>query len=836
MRTREKTEREYKQTHSIMNISYNWLKNYLKSDLTAEEASVILTDIGLEIEDFEKLEAVKGGLKGVVVGQVLTCEDHPDSDHLHITTVDVGAEEPLNIVCGAANCRQGLKVMCATVGAELHPIGSEEVFRIKRSKIRGVESLGMLCAEDELGIGTSHDGIMELDAEAVPGTPAMEYLRLTDDYRLGIGLTPNRIDAASHYGVARDLCAYLRSQGRQAELVLPSVEGFKVDNTSRATKVRVERPEAAPRYAGVNISGVKVAPSPQWLQNALRAIGINPKNNVVDVTNYVLHELCQPLHSFDADRIEGDEVVVRTCPEGTKFRTLDGVERTLSENDLMICDAEKPMCIAGVFGGEHSGVSENTTNVFLESAYFNPVWVRKTAKRHALSTDASFRFERGIDPNITVYALKRAAMLIQEVAGGEITSEITDLYPAPVAPFAIDITFEYIDNLIGKRIGREMICEILCDLGIEITDKREDGLSVEVPAYRVDVQRPADLVEEILRIYGYNNVEIPEHVNSTLSYEQKPNRDKLRNMVSDMLSACGFAEIMNNSLTKSSYYENSEVFPAANCVKIMNPLSADLGVMRQTSLFGMLEVVELNVNHKAQSVKIYEFGNTYTYAPERKEEGGLAPYSEGMRLAVAISGAQTTQSWNSKAEVSNFFNLKAIAEKILRRFGMDIYTLRSEPITNELYSEGLSLKAGNKELLQIVTISPALRKRFDLKGEVYYLDIDFDTLLKYTRKHKVTAHELAKFPAVKRDLALLVDVAVSYSDLRQIAFQTEKKLLKDVTLFDVYTGDKLEAGKKSYALGFVLQDESRTLDDKAIENTMNKLIDAFTKKAGATIR
>ena len=819
-----------------MNISYNWLKNYLKSDLTAEEASVILTDIGLEIEDFEKLEAVKGGLKGVVVGEVLTCEDHPDSDHLHITTVDVGAEEPLGIVCGAANCRKGLKVMCATVGAELHPINSEEVFKIKRSKIRGVESLGMLCAEDELGIGASHDGIMELDQDAIPGTPAMEYLRLTDDYRLGIGLTPNRIDAASHYGVARDLCAYLRSQGRSAELVLPSVEAFKVDNTSRVTKVRVENTEAAPRYAGVNISGVKVAPSPQWLQNSLRAIGINPKNNVVDVTNYVLHELCQPLHSFDADKIEGDEVVVRTCPEGTKFRTLDGVERTLSERDLMICDSQKPMCIAGVFGGEHSGVSESTTNVFLESAYFNPVWVRKTAKRHALSTDASFRFERGIDPNITVYALKRAALLIKELAGGEITSEITDLYPAPVAPFAIDITFDYINNLIGKKIGNETICEILRDLGIEIVRESEEGLSVLVPAYRVDVQRPADLVEEILRIYGYNNVEIPEHVNSTLSYEQKPNRDKLRNMVSDMLSACGFAEVMNNSLSKSSYYENSEVFPIANCVKIINPLSADLGVMRQTLLYGLLEVVSLNVNHKAQSVKIYEFGNTYSYAPERKEEGGLAPYSEGSRLAVAISGAQTAQSWNSKATASDFFSLKAVAEKILRRFGMDIYQLRSEPLANELYSEGLSLKAGNKELLQIATVSPKVRKMFDLKGEVYYLDIDFDTLLKYTRKHKVTAHELAKFPAVKRDLALLVDSGVSYAELRQIAFQTEKKLLRDVTLFDVYTGDKLEAGKKSYALGFILQDESRTLDDKTIDNTMNRLIDAFTKKAGATIR
>ncbi len=819
-----------------MNISFNWLKNYLDSDLTAQEASVILTDIGLEIEEFEKIEAVRGGLKGVVVGQVLTCIDHPDSDHLHITTVDVGADEPLGIVCGAANCRAGLKVMVATVGAELYPIDSDEVFKIKRSKIRGVESLGMLCAEDELGIGRSHEGIMELDENAVPGTPAMEYLSLTDDYRLAIGLTPNRIDAASHYGVARDLAAYLRSQGRKADLHLPSVDEWKVDNTSKATKVRVECTEGAPRYAGVNISGVKIAPSPQWLQNALRAIGINPKNNVVDVTNYVLHELCQPLHSFDADKIEGNEVVVRTCAEGTKFRTLDGVERTLSANDLMICDAEKPMCIAGVFGGEHSGVSDQTTNVFLESAYFNPVWVRKTAKRHALSTDASFRFERGIDPNITIYALKRAAMLIKELAGGEITSEITDICPAPVAPFKIDITYNYINNLIGKEIGNEAIKEILKDLEIAITAESEEGLSVEVPAYRVDVQRPADLVEEILRIYGYNNVEIPTHVNSTLSYEPKPNKDKLRNMVSDMLSAQGFAEVMNNSLTKSSYYEQSEAFPASSCVKIMNPLSADLGVMRQTLLYGLLEVIELNVNRKVQNLKIYEFGNTYTYNAERKEDGGLAPYNESYRLAVAVAGNHTSQSWNSKGEATDFFRLKAVAEKILRRFGMDIYTLRSEPLSNEIFAEGLVLKAGNKELALIGTVSSKVRKTFDLKGDVYYLDIDFDTLLKYTRKHKVQVTELPKFPAVKRDLALLVDSATTYAELRAIAFQTEKKLLKDVSLFDVYTGDKLEAGKKSYALAFILQDESRTLDDKTIDNTMNKLIDAFAKKAGATIR
>ncbi|MBR7102697.1 MAG: phenylalanine--tRNA ligase subunit beta, partial [Tidjanibacter sp.] len=608
-----------------MNISFKWLKEYLHSDLTAEEATTILTDIGLEIEGFEKVESIKGGLAGVVVGEVVTCTNHPDSDHLHLTTVDVGTGEPLQIVCGASNCRQGLKVMVATIGTTLHPIDSEEEFKIKKSKIRGVESFGMLCAEDELGIGRDHAGIMELRPDAVVGTPAKEYLGLEEDYLLEIGLTPNRVDAASHYGVARDLAAYLRAAGRPVELTRPAVDAWKVDNNSFATEVVVEDTEGAPRYAGVNISGVTVAPSPEWLQNYLRVIGINPKNNVVDVTNFVLHELCQPLHSFDADKIEGNKIVVRTCPEGTKFTTLDGIERTLSETDLMICDASKPMRIAGVFGGADSGVTDSTRNVFLESAYFNPVRVRKSAKRHGLNTDSSFRFERGIDPCNTVYALKRAALLIKELAGGEITSEIVDICSDTFEPFRFDITFKQINSLIGKEIPEHTVREILAALEVAIEAEKEGTLSVAVPRYRVDVQRPADLIEDILRIYGYNNVEIPERMSSSLSYVQKPDKERLTNMASDMLSSMGFTETMSNSLTKGAYYEDLKAYPAENCVKIMNPLSADLGVMRQTLLFNMMEAVQLNTNHRQADLKLYEFGNCYYYNASRKEEGGLAP-------------------------------------------------------------------------------------------------------------------------------------------------------------------------------------------------------------------
>ena len=818
-----------------MNISFKWLKDYLKSDLTAEEAATILTDIGLEIEGFERVESIKGGLAGVVVGEVLTCTNHPDSDHLHLTTVDVGSGEPLQIVCGASNCRQGLKVMVATIGTTLHPIDSEEEFKIKKSKIRGVESFGMLCAEDELGIGRDHAGIMELNPEAVVGTPAKEYLGLEEDYLLEIGLTPNRVDAASHYGVARDLAAYLRAAGRPVSLSLPSVEEWKVDNTSFATEVVVEDKEGAPRYAGVNISGVTVAPSPEWLQNYLRVIGINPKNNVVDVTNFVLHELCQPLHSFDADKIEGNKIVVRTCAEGTKFTTLDGTERTLAEADLMICDASKPMCIAGVFGGADSGVTDSTRNVFLESAYFNPVRVRKSAKRHGLNTDSSFRFERGIDPCNTIYALKRAALLIKELAGGEITSEITDICSDTFEPFRFDITFKQINSLIGKEIPEATVREILAALEVAVEAENGGTLSVAVPRYRVDVQRPADLIEDILRIYGYNNVEIPERMSSSLSYVQKPDKERLTNLVADMLSSMGFTETMSNSLTKAAYYEDLKAYPAENCVKIMNPLSADLGVMRQTLLFNMMEAVQLNTNHRQADLKLYEFGNCYYFNPSRKEEGGLAPYSERGRLAILVTGQQQAQSWNVKGAQSDYFFLKSVAEKLLRRFGVDIYSLQCRGTESDLYDEAVSFGQG-KELFTIGSVSSKIRKMFDIKAEVYFLEMEWDTLLRNTKKHKVSASELPKFPEVKRDLALLVDAGVTFEELRRMAFGVEKKLLKSVSLFDVYQGDKLPAGKKSYALTFILRDNERTLDDKTIERIMNNLIKQYTDKAGAQIR
>ena len=820
-----------------MNVSYNWLKRYIETDLSAERIAEILTELGLEVEDFEKIETIKGGLKGVVVGEVLTCEDHPDSDHLHITTVDVGGEAPLQIVCGAANCRKGLKVMCATVGSVLYPIDSDEEFKIKRSKIRGVESLGMLCAEDELGIGRNHEGIMELPAEAVVGTPAKEYLHIADDYLIGIGLTPNRVDAASHIGVARDLVAYLRSRGEKAELKLPSVDGFKVDDKSRTITVEVKNSEAAPRYAGITVSGCKIAPSPEWMQNELRAAGINPKNNLVDITNYVLFELGQPLHAFDADKIEGGKVVVRSAEEGEKFVTLDGVERTLTANDLMICSAERPMCIAGVYGGLDSGISDETVNVFIESAYFHPVWVRKTAKRFGLNTDASFRFERGIDPNIQVYALKRAAMLMQELAGGRITSEIIDINPTPAAHFEFDFSLERACRLIGKQIPEQTILTILSALEVEVRGREGDVLKVAVPPYRVDVQREADLVEDVLRVYGYNNIEISDHVNSTLSYAPKPDKARLQNVASDFLTSNGYTEIMSNSLTKASYYEASQSYPVERCVRIMNPLSQDLNVMRQTLMFNALEAVELNVNRRNQNLKMYEVGNCYAYAAEKaSEENALAKYEESYRLAITVTGQATQLSWNSKAEGSSFFTLRAMVEKLLKRFGVDIYALQSESLACDLYADAIVFKQGPKEVVRMGVVSPAVRKRFDIKQDVYFAEIDFDQLIKMTKKSKIQFKELSKFPEVKRDLALLVDKGVSFSQLRSIAFATEKKLLKSVSLFDVYEGDKLPEGKKSYALSFILEDKNQTLTDKQIERTMANLQSQFEQKAGAEVR
>ena len=820
-----------------MNISFNWLKRYLDTDIPAERMAEILTELGLEVEEFEKIETIKGGLNGVVVGEVLTCEDHPDSDHLHITTVDVGAEAPLQIVCGAANCRKGLKVMCATVGAVLYPIDSDEEFKIKRSKIRGVESLGMLCAEDELGIGRNHEGIMELPEDAVVGTPAKEYLHIADDYLIGIGLTPNRVDAASHIGVARDLAAYLKSRGERAEYKLPSVEGFKVNDTSRTIEVEVVNSEAAPRYAGITVSGCKIAPSPEWMQNELRAAGINPKNNLVDITNYVLFELGQPLHAFDADKIEGGKVVVRSAVEGEKFVTLDGVERTLTANDLMICSAERPMCIAGVYGGMDSGISDETVNVFIESAYFHPVWVRKTAKRFGINTDASFRFERGVDPNIQVFALKRAAMLMQELAGGKITSEIIDINPNPAKHFEFEFSLDRARKLIGKDIPEDTILTILGNLEVEVRGREGNVLQVAVPPYRVDVQREADLIEDVLRVYGYNNVEISDHVNSTLSYAPKPDKSRLQNMASDYLSANGFTEIMSNSLTKSSYYEGCSSHPAERCVRILNPLSQDLNVMRQTLLFNALEAVELNVNRRNGNLKMYEVGNCYAYAAEKaSEENTLAKYEESFRIGITVTGLATQLSWNSKAETSSFFTLRAAVERLLKRFGVDIYSLQCESLESDLYADAIVFKQGPKEVLRMGVVSPIVRKKFDIKQEVYFAEIDFDQLIKMTKKAKVQFKELSKFPEVKRDLALLVNKGVTFSQLRSIAFATEKKLLKSVSLFDVYEGDKLPEGKKSYALSFILEDKNQTLTDKQIERTMANIQAQLEQKCGAEVR
>lgn len=821
-----------------MKISYEWLKSYIQSDLTIEEISTTLTQIGLEVDGIEKKETIRGGLEGVVVGEVLTCEAHPDSDHLHLTTVAAGTAEPLQIVCGAANVAKGQKVLVATIGTTLYPVGDTEGFKIKKSKIRGTESFGMICAEDELGIGVSHDGIMVLPDEAVPGTPASVFLEIKEDYIIEIGLTPNRADAASHYGVARDLAAYLRSHDKPVTLTLPDVSTLRTGGLGHQPAIRIENAEAAPRYAGITISGIEVKPSPEWMQNSLRAIGINPKNNIVDITNFVLHETGQPLHAFDADRIEGGEVVVRTCPEGTKFKTLDGVERTLSDRDLMICDAVKPMCIAGVFGGEESGVSEKTTNIFLESAYFNPVWIRKSARRHGLNTDASFRFERGIDPNITIYALKRAASLITELAGGVVSSDIADIISMPevTAPFRFDISYDKINSLTGKEIPAETVKKILGALEIMLEGEQEGVLSVAVPPYRVDVRRDADLIEDILRLYGYDNIEIPSRVTLAISTDKRPGKEQIVHATAQYLTANGFNEIMSNSLTKHSYYEGLTSYPAAQCVKILNPLSADLNVMRQTLLFHALEAVTLNTNHRSPNLRLYEFGNVYSYDSSKSSEGGLAPYTENYRLAITMTGLNQVASWNQKAEPSTFFHLRAVAENILRRFGIDIYKLQTEPVQSDLYAEGLSVKLNGKELFTMGVVSGKLRKLFDLRAEVYYLEMNFDHFVKGTRKHTVTVTDIPKFPEVRRDLALLVDKKISYAQLRNIALTSERKLLKNVSLFDVYEGDKLPEGKKSYALGFVLQDTEKTLTDQLIDKIMGNLVTQFERQADAKVR
>lgn len=815
-----------------MNISLNWLKDYLQTDLDVEEICKILTSIGLEVGGYEKFESIRGGLKGLVIGEVKTCVSHPDSDHLHKTTVDLGDGRLTPIVCGAPNVAVGQKVVVATIGTVLYD-GDKE-FIIKKSKIRGEESEGMICAEDEIGIGHDHAGIIVLPATAKVGTPAAEYYHITNDYVIEVDITPNRVDGASHLGVARDLAAYLQ-QTEDIRYSLPPVDEFKPDSNTSGISIEVQRPEACPRYAGVTIEGVEVKESPEWLQNRLKAIGLHPINNVVDITNFILFELGQPLHSFDLDKIKGNKVIVRSFPNGTKFTTLDGVERELNENDLMVCNTIEPMCIAGVFGGLESGITKNTKNVFLESACFDPVFVRKTARRHGLNTDASFRFERGTDPNIVIYALKRAALLIKELGGGKITSDIIDIYPAPVQDFEVEVKYAHIDRLIGKQIGKERIRKILLSLEMKIVREDETGLLIHVPPYRVDVRREADVIEDILRIYGFNNIEVPAKVNSTLSYSEKPDDFRLKNLIADLLAANGFNEIMNNSLTKASYFENLETYKPENTVMIFNPLSSDLNAMRQTLLFGGLESIAYNINRKSNNLRFFEFGKAYTF--QKKEgENHLKQYQEEDKLALFITGNKTVHSWNSREEKTDFFNIKAYGEMLLARLGIKADNLNISSCEENIYREGLTYSLNGKHIATIGMLSHKVLKTMDIEQDVYYAEFSWENILKIVKNQKVSYVPMPKFPAVKRDLALLLDKNVTFKEVKDIALRTEKSLLKSVSLFDVYEGEKLGEGKKSYAVSFTLQDEEKTLTDKQIEKIMNKLMGTYKHQLGAEIR
>ncbi|WP_301034469.1 phenylalanine--tRNA ligase subunit beta, partial [Parabacteroides goldsteinii] len=765
-----------------MNISYNWLKEYLDFDLQPEEVSAALTSIGLETGGVEEVQTIKGGLEGLVIGEVLTCVEHPNSDHLHITTVNVGGEEPLQIVCGAPNVAAGQKVVVAVNGTKLYD--GDEVFTIKRSKIRGVESNGMICAEDEIGIGTDHAGIIVLPADAVVGTPAKEYYNVKSDYVLEVDITPNRVDGTSHFGVARDLAAYLKQNGKPTELKRPSVDAFKIDDETPAIEVIVENTEACPRYSGVTIKGVTVKESPEWLKNRLNIIGLRPINNVVDVTNYVLHEMGQPLHSFDAGKVTGDKVIVKTMPEGTKFVTLDGVERTLTDRDLMICNTEEAMCIGGVFGGLDSGVTEQTTDVFLESACFHPTWIRKTARRFGLNTDASFRFERGLDANNTIYVLKRAALLIQEVAGGKITGSIQDVYPNPVQPYTVELTYNKINSLIGKDIPVETVKSILASLEMEIVSETTEGLTIHVPVYRIDVQRDVDVIEDILRIYGYNNIEFSDSVKSNLSYKTATDRSyDLQNLISEQLCGSGFNEIMNNSLTRSAYYDELTTYPVSHCVMLMNPLSADLNGMRQTLLFGGLESIEHNVKRKNGNIRFFEFGNCYDYNVEKKrEDATLAEFSEDYRLGLWVCGDRVENSWAHADEKATVYELKAYVENILIRLGVNLKKVVFGNLSNDIYSTGVSITTtSGRELGTFGIVNRKICKAMDIDFEVYYAELSWTLLMKETKKNKVTFSEISKFPAVKRDLALLLDKSVQFAEIEKIAEESERKLLKEVS-------------------------------------------------------
>jgi phenylalanyl-tRNA synthetase beta chain len=819
-----------------MNISYNWLKEYLRFDLSPQETADALTSIGLETGSVEEIQTIKGGLEGLVIGEVLTCAAHPNSDHLHLTTVNIGnGEEPLKIVCGAPNVAAGQKVVVATIGTKLY--AGDEEFTIKRSKIRGEESQGMICAEDEIGIGISHAGIIVLPADTKIGALAKDYYNIKSDYVLEVDITPNRVDATSHYGVARDLAAYLKQAKQHYVLTKPSVEAFSIDKKTGGIDVVVENSEACPRYSGLTIRNVTVTESPDWLKDKLTLIGLRPINNIVDITNFVLHETGHPMHAFDAAHIKGN-VVVRTLPEKTKFVTLDEQTRELSENDLMICNSENGMCIAGVFGGLNSGVTEATKDIFLESAYFNPTWVRKTARRHGLNTDSSFRFERGADPNNTVYALKRAALLIKELAGGEIEGEIRDIYPNPIEKPRVELTFEKVNALIGKEIGKEIIKNILESLEIEIENETEAALTLRIPTYRADVLRDVDVIEDILRIYGYNNIEISDSLKSSLSYQTPTDRKHaLQTLISEQLTAAGFGEIMNNSLTKKSYYEVNEIFPIQHCVPLLNPLSNDLGVMRQTLLFGGLESIAYNRNRKHNDLRFYEFGNCYFYDTDKeREDKPLAQFSEETHLALWICGKRNIKNWAENETDSSVFELKAFVENIFARLGLSASALILENVSNDIFATAVTIRTRNRNIGTWGVIQKKILKTFNIDTDVFFAEINWDSLVKETDKQSVQFSEISKFPAVSRDLALLIDSNITFADIEQIARKSEKKLLSEVSLFDVYEGKNLPEGKKSYAVNFVLQDNEKTLNDNQIDSVMQKIQRNLEKELGAQLR
>lgn len=809
-----------------MKISYNWIKQFIKIDWTPEQTSELLTDLGLEVEGLDLYQSVKGGLEGVVVGEVLTCVQHSNADKLKVTTVNIGQDQPVQIVCGAPNVAAGQKVPVATIGTTLYT-EEGEAWTIKKGKIRGEESHGMICAEDELGLGKSHDGILVLPEDTVVGTPCADLFEVENDQVFEIGLTPNRADAMSHFGTARDLKAGLQQKGINVELITPSVSAYHVDSRTLKIDVDVLNKELAPRYCGVTISGLKVETSPEWLQNRLKAIGLSPINNVVDITNYVLHDLGQPLHAFDASKITGNKVEVKTLPTGTKFTTLDGVERELHEDDLMICNAEKPMCIAGVFGGIDSGVTEHTTNIFLESAYFNPVSVRKTAKRHGLNTDASFRFERGIDPKITEYALKRAALLIQEIAGGEITSDIADIYPNKIEDFQVRLSFDKVTKLIGQEIPTETIKSILTSLDIKINSVTETGLGLTIPAFRNDVTREADVIEEILRVYGYNNIETSSKLNASISNASRFEDYKLQNLVGNQLAAQGWFEIMANSLTSANYLKLTEQLKAEHNVEMLNPLSQDLGVMRQTLLFSGLEALSHNINRRQTNLKFFEFGKTYHDYNGTREE-----YKH---LSLLVTGFKTEENWSNAPQVkTNFFYLKGIIASVLERLGITRY--QESATTNDVFSEGLQLSIGRDTLVNFGVLKSKIAKHFDITQDVFYADFNWDTIIEVAKRNKIKFTAIPKYPEVRRDFALLLDQNVTFDSLQAIAKKTEKQLLKKVNLFDVYQGKNLPEGKKSYAVSFTFMDERQTLTDKVVDKIMNKLQNNFEKQLGAELR